>query len=340
MKYRNLLFCLCLILAAPIAKGSELPEHQGEAVVNSVPKVTPTFSGVKKQNEYLYTAKKENDLYFVMERIDNAVPDSNYSFWKQFIKEEDMATGRCLKYSVKHLVPALTIGGLGGFRASLDFNTNNEFWVAYACQREVTKDHPVTVNDIEMYVSILTTEDAPMVLHMGISRSFQNWIRSREDKSCKFVEHKGISVFLHSFAAKVIKMRHPKKLYMITAPAGKMLSIFKNALPKGITTGFLYSEDEGDLQKHISDKKDLAALKKPIIVMGKTTYILDKERKQIVWQYNSASKEVHVHGKKADSVNYQWFYKHTAMLFTGKTNRTTIELKVLADYLKLSNIDS
>lgn len=74
----------------------------------------------------------------------------------------------------------------------------------------------------EMYVTAVTSTNAVFGTHMGIQR-VSEW-----DATC----HKGLSVYLHKFAASVITDFNSKAAFMITTPLGIMRTIIQKALHK------------------------------------------------------------------------------------------------------------
>lgn len=93
-----------------------------------------------------------------------------------------------------------------------------------------------------MYVSVIWTPDAPMDLHIGISRSFAylvGMIRglSLGKPSPAFAPHANLAMSLHSFAARVMLRRDPNILYMITSLVPKMRRLFEQELPGNVVLG-------------------------------------------------------------------------------------------------------
>ncbi len=72
-------------------------------------------------------------------------------------------------------------------------------------------------------------------MHMGITRSFNYLLKAANDDAIQL--HPKISISLHSFAAKVTRIRYDNKLYMITCPVHSMRNIMLKALPNDVFVG-------------------------------------------------------------------------------------------------------
>ena len=185
---------------------------------------------IRKLNEFLYVQEYiPGDLFFVMERVDDAVPDlrkerettfsfrrsgtdiplTKIQFWKDFAEEE----GRHLQEIAKG-GPSIS-AGIVAFRKGLDFHVANQLWIVYASLREITDLDTVQPEDIELYMTTKTTEEAPMMSNMGIQRASRYF--KRDDR-----RHSRLSMPLHSFSAKVMLRMYPEKLYMINAAVANM----------------------------------------------------------------------------------------------------------------------
>lgn len=240
-------------------------------------------AGVKKINDYLYIGKKEDGLYFVMERIDEAVPnsESRLQFWRNYVKSENSGHGNYKKaWSQRDgnlprgflLFPGRAgrlDDGLYSFEESLNkYYTNNELWVAYVSTLEPKKADDIQADNIEMAVSIMTNPEAPMVVHMGISRSFNYLLNAldeveKETQKRKFPLHKDLAMGLHSFAAKVMLLRDPQKIYMVTSPVPMMRDIMTKAISKDhafVGNGRTEAERIYEAQEKSEDVKELSKL--------------------------------------------------------------------------------
>jgi hypothetical protein len=107
-----------------------------------------------------------------------------------------------------------------------EYYTNpNHLWVAYlmpeSCQ-DNGREYGKWMDNIEMFMSVVTSTDARVVSHMGISRS----IAAAKRRMTK--EGKGqvnMSILLHGFAATCTAILYPEKLFMLTTPNSTMRGI-------------------------------------------------------------------------------------------------------------------
>ncbi len=270
-----LLFSTSSLLAME-GDGSEKNEMRKSLSPRSSPEINEYSNfafGVKKVNEYLFIGKKEPGLFFVMERVDLSVPNSRLDFWTQYVLEEKKNHDRYRQEWANDRIPNKEgfirfesrfqnlNGGLTSFESSVkNHNLNNELWIAYTSAKEIQKADEITPDDVEMMVTILTDKDSPMVIHMGITRCFHYLLKAMETERTResrkklteeqrqergitipsedeFKLHGSLSMGLHSFAAKVMRIRDEKKLYMITAPVPKMTEIMLKALPAHVYVG-------------------------------------------------------------------------------------------------------
>lgn len=202
---------------------------------------------VHKINESFYVGhmtKDDTKLWLVMERIDSRT----LPLWKRYafvqsnpraafgIKDYvDEKTGKPLqKYS-----PA---DGSAHFQLVLDeVDTNlNEIWVAYITKTE--RPEPISdnmrsysANDLDSFIekgqghdfarnilmSVTVASSPRALITMGIARSIEG----------VFSKERGLSMDLHSFAAKVMLLRNPERRYMVNAPVFGMEKILLEAVP-------------------------------------------------------------------------------------------------------------
>lgn len=188
------------------------------------------YKDVKKLSDNLYSAKMPGELNLVMERVD----DSNIELWKHYIKIQG--------YGVYRLRDDLVQHGIGGHFLRVLNETDskkNEIWVAYitsgkpqkipqeirhydSTEREECNN--TFAKDIKMFVTVTSSPNALITSHMGVGASIESQRVGRP---------KGISVDLHSFAAKVMLIRNPKRLYQVNAPVYAMEKIFLDTMPAG-----------------------------------------------------------------------------------------------------------
>jgi len=191
-------------------------------------------SGLKKINDSLYVGKVEDEFYVAMERVTR----TNLELWQNYGEEQQTTAEathavRGKEYTLSHL-----IDGSQCFNSALTkyapkhLADPNEVWVAYTSRAPVRERATTATADanIEMFMSVLTSRDALFSTHMGIARDWGTELDllSKEPKRKK---HPYQSLHLHSFAAKVMLLRDPKKVYMITTPAPSMLEIFAKKFP-------------------------------------------------------------------------------------------------------------
>jgi hypothetical protein len=208
------------------------------------------FPGVTKINDGLYVGKVEDEFYMAMERI----YDDNIDGWLEYANAQ-IEKRMCAK-DLKYLP---TVDGSSHFRMTLDFykrgiiTRENELWVAYASRDPVRSKANLKdlkyISSIEMFVTVVTSQDALITSHMGISRTFEAALDLQQAPP-KHRKHPNQSIHLHSFAAKVITIRDPRKVYMLTSPVPIMLEILlKNMPPDSVFVG------DNIYQKKLEDKE-------------------------------------------------------------------------------------
>jgi hypothetical protein len=197
-------------------------------------------SCVKKLSEGKYYAHKD-DLYFVLERVTS----ENIGFWKDYSDSQaELSKGNGILGTLRH-----TSGSI--FKGALNFYKDYDVWVAYSTMKDITQPdtHLNMIGDIEMCVTVSTTPDLPCSTHFGIFKSYEFIINDVIDSSVRkgtikdktawenigtpyknLIAHKGLSLDLHSFAAKATQEIYGNKDYMITRPNETMFNIIKNNL--------------------------------------------------------------------------------------------------------------
>jgi len=203
------------------------------------------WPAVKKINENFYVSKVANTFYLTMERVN----DSNILDWLKYSARECCAIAH---YALKRL----NSDGAGHFRNVLkyynekNFNKDADLWVVYASYiPKINKTLTADLKAIDMYMSVITAKDALITSHMGISRSWQSaydleaydFVAKQGDTKLNEFEHlsecsrKKIpyqSMYLHAFAAKIMKNIDQKKVFMLTAPTNIMRSIILKKMPQ------------------------------------------------------------------------------------------------------------
>jgi len=209
-----------------------LPSHKAEPAAETKQKSAGLAAGLQKINDGLYAGKAADKFYLAMERI---TPE-NIQDWIDYAQLQVTAGSRMgLKYLQNtdgsgHFAKVLT-----AYKSGI-INNKNDLWVAY------TSDVPVTKNAdlktyigaenprLEMFVTVISSPDALITSHMGISRTWEAALDLQQTPPTR-AKHADQSVHLHSFAAKVMKARDPKKVYMLTAPAIAMRDILIKKMP-------------------------------------------------------------------------------------------------------------
>ena len=141
-----------------------------------------SFKNLFKQEQVksqYYHYKKEDDLHFYMVKV----TEKNAHSWKEFTNKQFSLDKLC-KYR----------DGLIAFKPSLNFfdYDKTDVWVAFIANQELDLDQ-INYPSIEMYVSMLTSENAIFTSHSGVSRC----------PSYSGTSHNKISADLHSFIANV-----------------------------------------------------------------------------------------------------------------------------------------
>lgn len=188
------------------------------------------YPGVVKLSDDLYVGKVSDDFYLAMERIDR----NNIDSWLRYAHAQDDAI--CHQPIEKYLP---NISGAGHFELVLkcwdEGRITNQLWVAYASCKPIVGKATFDFSfehSIEMYVSVVTSPDSDVLItsNMGISRTWETaYALARGMRK----QHPKQSVHLFSFAAKVMKILYPEKVYMLTAPVPAMCNILRDNMPKG-----------------------------------------------------------------------------------------------------------
>jgi len=230
----------------------------------SVLNIDSISRNVQKVNDGFYVGQfPGQDLRLVMERVDS----TNIQSWNRYadIQTDSRVHNYVLDNHTTrdtngHLVrPPSLITGSGHFNEVLktvDYSVN-EVWIAYVTKagtpekipdmthysgdNAVDKDHPFAKN-IEMFVTVTSSPDALITTHMGVAGSLES-VGNRS---------KGISVDLHSFAAKVMLLRNPTRKYMVNTPADSMEMIFAKALPGSFHAGTIEMQEKMKKRQDIS----------------------------------------------------------------------------------------
>jgi hypothetical protein len=125
-------------------------------------------------------------------------------------------------------LPRTPHGGDGAvaYRTSIKYYDNNlltTVFAVFASEEPYNGDDDLEKMRIKMYVTATTSKNAVFGSHMGIEK-----VQHRDPE----VEHKGLSEYLHKFAACVITHWNPDAKYMINTPMPVMLRLFRQSLEK------------------------------------------------------------------------------------------------------------
>ncbi len=312
-------------------------DAQGAAAKDIEQKAQAHYAGVTKVNDDLYVGQAADDggkpidkFYLGIERVKNDTLG-------EWIKFADNELHQCLAETV----PNFSEEGVEFFHYVLsDFKTelikpSNEVWVAYVSDAPTEKRGIIhSLDRIKMYVSVTTSADALLTSHVGISRTF------KEAKIKK--EHRlrpDESMHLHSFAAKVMKERNPKRAYVFTFPTDVMRDIFINKLPKGAL--FIGDNIYAEFLKN----------KKNILVLS---YGAEGYAERIAWlksfpprvnikKVNNEIEDFSIQMPSGDTLkierankNYQWLFTSTFQAGYIDHPNVLVDLEVLANLKKLA----
>ena len=122
------------------------------------------------------------------------------------------------------------IDAIGGFRVNTcNKGSGYDVWVTYASPiKDLYKERIIKFDNIEMICSVSVEKDYPIACHRGICKNLDYLAKCENNLSDKkYVNHKGISMLMHSFAAKCVlsKLRYPVE-YMETDALRSMKKIF------------------------------------------------------------------------------------------------------------------
>ena len=296
---------------------------------DNAPGISKTFSnGLKEINPYLYIGQEESGLYFVMERIDHAIPHSavRLDFWKDYAYQERENHNAYREKWARGAIPphkgflmfkgkeSSLISGLTSFDKSLKYNSNSELWMAFTSTKPITTAEQIRFDDIEMVMPVMTAtpdmtgKGAPMISFMGISRSFHYLLRAidaenRRDaitrctpevpkllEEDEFKVHPGLAMRLQSMAAKVMKLRNPNLLYMINSPVETVRNITVKTFP-----GHVYVGDNVEIAKDMHQK----------MTDSGTPF----QSKHIAYKRKNLAKQISLYSTSAENINdFLWFH--------------------------------
>ena len=170
------------------------------------------YRGKIQHNDYQY-------LWCVMERIEPSSTQQKY--WQEYalsqVKNEAEVMNRWAESEKKENQ------GARYFELVLN-NKYPETWVSYVTSDKDPQPTMMDKNHIKMYMSVVSSKEALITSHMGISITVESITKKPA---------RGISLSLHSFAAKVMLMENPERRFMINSPLVDMAVILiKSGLKK------------------------------------------------------------------------------------------------------------
>ncbi len=239
------LFLSFLLLRAPLSFcAPEVPQDPAASLYPSITKV----------DDGLYFARMAShpDLYLAMEKVNH----ENYDRWYRYaqLQGNPRIIGYVQSVSKASGKPISIGDGTVHFKSALESidPKKNEMWIAYITRdarpqhippsmrlykpKDIEQVNAPFAKDIQMFVTVTSSHDALLTSHIGVAASAES-ILSRQRTP-------GVSMDLHSFGAKVMQMRNPRRRYMINAPAPAMAIILLEALPKGVFIGTRQMREE------------------------------------------------------------------------------------------------
>lgn len=317
-----LLICFMFIQGVSLQSMEETDSHDSHV------RQQEWQQNIKKMSDDFYIGKMaDKGPYFIMERIDEkSANHQRLKFWQKFADDEKKYHDIYKKdYWANERVPNEKGRGflsfsdrsdrlsdaLDSFKISMGYSKDNELWICYASRKLAKSSLEISHDDIELAFTLMTTKDAPMTTHMGINRSFNyliNAIKERElekdTSNYLFPVHGNLSVPLHSFAAKVMKIIYPEKVYMITSPVHKMKKILENALPKkDCFEGDNITMYEEQIRAFYENKKKSKPDLFPSLKIKKTMEDLSKEIENLKTYISDKTQSMFDRKKAKDTLN-------------------------------------
>lgn len=208
------------------------------------------------------------------------------------------------------------IGGLTGFAQVLNQFNKNEVWISYVCTEAITTSRKTVhkegfnaaktivksengeagIDNIEMLVGIVTSDDAPFYTHMGINRSLYRTFHNLEPK------HSYISEILQAFSAFMQDYLNPDspKPYMMTQALKHMRNLMLKTYPEHIHIGdnkffdkYQQLIDEVSCPKEEAEKLklDMQNYKKyPSVIHVEDTHFKLLKDGDVIWSVDRANK--------------------------------------------------
>lgn len=237
--FRNLfvLFCFSITAFAPPSYGSD-----DMGLFDN-----PLMQGVRKIKEDEYQEEKGGKTY-QMKRATKATVDSWTNIANNLLKRNEF--GRCSNLFGNGKEP------IKEFIGALKFYSTNDIWIAFVISKKM----------IEQCLVVMTDKNFPVAVFVGGDyEKIRDGLEVCTDFSLTLnldiFGDVNTSVFLKSFAAKIISYLYPKIDYMITRPNHNMTTAMLKALEL-ITTKDSPKREfwHGDLNERDNDKKIKKAL--------------------------------------------------------------------------------
>ncbi len=210
------------------------------------------YPAIQKVSNTFYTSKIPNkNLTLVMERVD----ERTQPLWLRYAEVQSHERVLGVGWDPKKGSRADGALHFKGVLNEISYSAN-EVWVAYITRAETPQPIPDEMKyyfwqesdsfakDVEMFVTVTSSPNALITTHMGVTHTAEAAFQGRT---------KGISVDLHSFAAKVMLMRNPQRKYMVNAPNFAMEKIIADALPSAVFVGTREMQEKmKEAQKNIT----------------------------------------------------------------------------------------
>jgi len=186
--------------------------------------------------DYINNKTQSNDnIFFNAEKL----TIDNLPFWNKYC-ETQTTQFNSIKRSAIHPYS----DGLLGFQESLRlFNNSNNYhiWIIFVANSNLNnkfisrqlRSGKISIdinsscfNEIEMCLTLFIENKVPITTHMGIFRNAHYFTKTTPNLKT----HKNLSLYLHSFAAKISKLLFPTTYYMVTSPTLIMRTILVNKI--------------------------------------------------------------------------------------------------------------
>lgn len=240
-------------------KNSEKNDEQFKHLKESKSKIYETYGYGIEAVHRIMQYDKIKDEYDQAKNILDAASEKLKLSDNRNSEEYKMAKKNVQELIIKKIYLSSLGGATQGFKGIVGFferyfkpGDPDQVWIAYVTTKKITTESiniPLhTEGDILMALTVSTTPDLLFYSPMGIFRPLEITSSS----------YKNLSMDLHSFIAKVIKLMYKNKEYMITMPIGKMGEIMAKSVPNDLVwvddpKKFSYDREKGIM--FLLDKK-------------------------------------------------------------------------------------